>query len=90
MTAVKDEQTVQVWGKDLGVRIAPAVAAAAQFSRGLLVTVEVVHEGILVRRAVPKPRMSLEQKLTAFDPTLHGGEGMAAKYWSRDATSHCR
>jgi antitoxin component of MazEF toxin-antitoxin module len=55
MTAVKDEQTVQAWSDDLGVRIAPAVAAAAKFSRGQPVTVEVVHEGILVRRAAPNP-----------------------------------
>lgn len=76
MTAVKDAQKVQAWGDDLGVRIAPAVAAAAQFSRGQMVTVEVVHEGLLVRRAISKPKMSLEQKLMAFDPAVHGGEAM--------------
>jgi antitoxin MazE len=84
MTAVKDEQIVQEWDDDLAVRIAPAVAAAAQLSRGQSVTVEVVQEGILVRRAIDKPKMSLEQKLMEFDPAVHGGEVML----DGDATNH--
>jgi antitoxin MazE len=73
---VKAEQTVQEWGNGLGVRITAAVAKAAHFARGLPVSVEVVPEGILVR-AAGKPKLTLEQKLKAFDPALHGGESMA-------------
>ena len=76
-TTVKVEQTVQAWGNGLGVRITSAVAKAAKFARGLPVTVEVVDEGILVRPAATKPRLTLAQKLKAFDPALHSGEAMA-------------
>jgi antitoxin MazE len=75
--SVKVEQTVQEWGNGLGVRITSAVAKAAKFSRGLPVTVEVVEEGILVRPAASKPKLTLAQKLKAFDPAVHGGESMA-------------
>ena len=77
MAAVKNEQTVQAWGNDLGVMITPSVADAAKFSPGLRVTVEVVDGGLLVRRAAIKPRMTLAAKLQAFDPAVHGGEAMA-------------
>ncbi len=73
---VKAEQTVQEWGNGLGVRITAAVAKAAHFARGLPVSVEVVPEGILVR-AAGKPKLTLEQKLKAFEPALHGGEAVA-------------
>ena len=75
MTAVvKVEQTIQEWGNGLGVRITSTVAKAAKFARGLPVTVEVVKEGILVRPAASKPKLTLAQKLKAFDPEVHGGE----------------
>ena len=76
-TALKVKQTVQEWGNNLGVRITAPVAKAAKFARGLPVTVEVVDEGILVRPVASKPKLTLAQKLKAFDPALHGGEAMA-------------
>lgn len=75
--AVKVEQTVQEWGNGLGVRITAPVAKAAKFARGLPVTVEVVDEGILVRPVARKTKLTLAQKLKAFDPVLHGGEAIA-------------
>ncbi len=75
--SVKVEQTVQEWGNGLGVRITAPVAKAARFARGLPVTVEVVKGGVLVR-AAGKPKLTLAQKLKAFDPTVHGGEAMAS------------
>ena len=75
--AVKVEQTVQEWGNGLGVRITAPVAKAARFARGLPVTVEVVEGGVLVR-AAGKPKLTLTQKLKAFDPKIHGGEAMAS------------
>ena len=76
-SGVKVEQTVQEWGNGLGVRITANVAKAARFARGLPVTVEVVDEGILVRPTATKPKLTLAQKLKAFDPAIHGGEAMA-------------
>ena len=73
---VKVDQTVQVWGNGLGVRITAPVAKAARFARGLPITVEVVDGGVLVR-AAGKPKLTLAQKLKAFDPKVHGGEAMA-------------
>ena len=75
-STVKVEQKVQAWGNGLGVRITASVAKAAHFARGLPVTVEVVKDGILVR-PVGKPKLTLAQKLKAFDPKVHGGEVMA-------------
>lgn len=73
---VKVEQTVQEWGNGLAVRITAPVAKAARFARGLPVTVEVVEGGVFVR-AAGKPKLTLAQKLKAFDRKIHGGEAMA-------------
>lgn len=75
--SVKVEQTVQEWGNGLGVRITAPVAKAARFARGLPITIEVVEGGVLVR-AAGKPKLTLTQKLRAFDPKVHGGEAMAS------------
>lgn len=78
MTAtVSADQTIQQWGNGLGVRITAPIAKAARFERGLPIKVEVVEGGVLLR-AAGKPRLTLAQKLKAFDPALHGGEVMAS------------
>ena len=74
--AVSVEQTVQEWGNGLAVRITAPVAKAARFTRGLPIKVEVVEGGIFLR-AVGEPKLTLAQKLKAFDPAVHGGEAMA-------------
>ena len=74
--AVSVEQTVQEWGNGLAVRITAPVAKAARFTRGLPIYVEVVDGGVFLR-AAGKPKLSLAQKLKAFDPAVHGGEVMA-------------
>ncbi len=74
---IKVEQTVQEWGNGLGVRITAPVARAARFARGLPVVVEVVEGGVFVR-AAGSPKLTLAQKLRAFDPARHGGEAMAS------------
>ena len=76
--ALKVEQTVQEWGNGLGVRITSPVAKAAHFSQGVPISVEVVKNGVLLR-IVGKPKLSLSQKLKAFDPEQHGGEAMESK-----------
>lgn len=75
--AVSVEQTVQEWGNGLAVRITAPVAKAARFTRGLPIKVEVVEGGVFLR-AVGKPKLTLTQKLKAFDPAVHGGEAMAS------------
>lgn len=76
MTAtISVDQTVQEWGNGLAVRITSPVAKAARFTRGLPIKVEVVEGGVLLR-TVGRPKLTLAQKLKAFDPALHGGEVM--------------
>lgn len=74
---VSVDQTIQEWGNGLAVRITAPVAKAARFTRGLPVRVEVVEGGVFLR-TVGKPKLTLAQKLKAFDPALHGGEVMAS------------
>jgi antitoxin MazE len=68
--------TVQQWGNSLAVRIPAAVARSAHFVVGQPVEVSVADDGLLVKRS-GKPKLTLAQKLAAFDPTRHGGEAMA-------------
>jgi antitoxin MazE len=70
------DQIVQEWGNGLGVRITLPVAKAAHFTQGLPIKVEVVEGGILLR-ANGEPKLTLAQKLKAYDPDLHAGEVMA-------------
>lgn len=75
-TTVSVDQTVQEWGNGLAVRITAPVAKAARFSRGLPIKVEVVEGGVFLR-TLGKPKLTLAQKLKAFDPEIHSGEVMA-------------
>ena len=75
-TAISVDQTVQEWSNGLAVRITAPVAKAARFTRGLPLKVEVMDGGVFLR-AVGKPKLTLAQKLKAFDPSVHGGEVMA-------------
>ena len=69
--------TVQQWGNSLAVRIPAAVARSASFKVGLPVEVSVQESNVLVR-ALGAPRLTLAQKLAAFDPLVHGSEAMVA------------
>ena len=75
---LKVNQIVQEWGNGLGVRITSPVAKAAHLSQGMPISVEVVKNGVLLR-VVGKPKLSLSQKLKAFDPNQHGGEAMVSQ-----------
>jgi antitoxin MazE len=68
--------TVQQWGNSLAVRIPAAVARSARFKVGQPVEVSAQDSNVLVR-SIGEPKLTLEQKLAAFDPVLHGGEVMA-------------
>ena len=73
----KAEQTVQQWGNGLAVRLTAPIARAARLTQGTAVSVEVVDEGVLLR-VTGEPKLSLAQKLKAFDPQAHGGEVAAS------------
>ena len=68
--------TVQQWGNSLAVRIPSAVAKSAGFKLGQPVRVSAEDSKVLVT-AVGKPKLTLAQKLAAFDPVRHSGEPMA-------------
>jgi antitoxin MazE len=68
--------TVQQWGNSLAVRIPAAVAKSARFKVGQPVEVSAQDSHVLVK-PVGDPKLTLAQKLAAFDPALHGGEAMA-------------
>lgn len=76
-TTIIAEQTIQEWGNGLAVRITAPVAKAARFSLGSPIRIELVEGGVLLR-AVGEPKLTLAQKLKAFDPAVHGGEAMAS------------
>jgi antitoxin MazE len=70
--------TVQRWGNSLAVRIPAAVARSARFRVGQPVEVSAQDSNVLVK-PLGEPRLTLAQKLAAFDPALHGGEAMATR-----------
>ena len=75
-TSMTTKQKIQAWGNGLGVRITAPIAKAAHFAQGQPILVEVVDGGIFIR-TVGIPKLTLAQKLKAFNPELHGGEVMA-------------
>jgi antitoxin MazE len=75
--------TVQQWGNSLAVRIPAAVARSARFRVGQPVEVSAQDSNVLVK-AIGDPRLTLTQKLAAFDPTLHGGEAVAYRPIGRE------
>ena len=68
--------TVQQWGNSLAVRIPAAIARSARFAVGQPVEVS-LQDSCVVVKCVGVPKLSLAQKLEAFDPAIHGGEVMA-------------
>lgn len=70
--------TVQRWGNSLAVRIPAAVAKSARFKVGQPVEVSAQDSHVLVK-PVGDPKLTLAQKLAAFDPAQHGGEAMATR-----------
>ncbi|WP_020493912.1 AbrB/MazE/SpoVT family DNA-binding domain-containing protein [Verrucomicrobium sp. 3C] len=72
------KRTVQRWGNSLAVRIPAAVARSAHFGVGQPVEISLADHGVLIKLA-GGPRLTLAQKLAAFDPASHGGEVMATR-----------
>lgn len=70
--------TVQKWGNSLAVRIPAALARSAHFHLGTLVELD-AHDGSIVLKATGNRKLSLDERLAAFDPKKHGGEVMPSK-----------
>jgi antitoxin MazE len=81
---IKAELTLQNWGNNLAVRIPSAVARAARLVSGQQVTIEAIDGNVIVRPQGRPPRLTLAQKLKAFDPELHGGELLADRAIGRE------
>ncbi len=76
--------TLQKWGNSLAVRIPAAVARSARFKVGQPVEVSAQDCSVVVT-AVGERKLTLAQKLAAFDPGLHGGEAMASGRVGKEA-----
>ena len=69
---------IKTWGNGLGVRLTAQIARAAGLKAETLVNVTVENDRIVIAPAAP-PKLTLAQKLAAFDPKKHGGEVMKTK-----------
>jgi antitoxin MazE len=67
--------TLQQWGNSLAVRIPAAVARSARLKVGQPVEVSAQDSNVLVK-SLGEVRLTLAQKLAAYDPDLHGKEVM--------------
>src|SRR5258707_13757305 len=81
--------TVQQWGNSLAVRIPAAVARSARFRVGQPVEVS-AQDSIVLVRAIGTPKLTLAQKLSAFDPALHGVRGTESQPLGRSLTCRLR
>ena len=67
--------TISTWGNSHGIRLSRELMQSLGITPGTPLQATVVAKGRLERRAVPQ-RPSLQDKLAAFDPLVHGGEVM--------------
>jgi len=70
--------TVQKWGNSLAVRIPAEIARSAHFHLGTLVELE-AHDGNVIVKATGRRKLTLSERLAAFNPEIHCGEAMPAK-----------
>ena len=67
---------IKQWGNNLGVRLPAAVAREAHLHVDQRVRVSVRGDEVVIT-PVDHSRLTLEQRLAAYDPKRHGGEQMA-------------
>lgn len=75
---------LQMWGNSIALRIPSAIARRARLAAGQTVEISVAESGLTVVPA-GKRDLSLDERLRQFDPTLHGGEAMAARRAGNEA-----
>ena len=66
---------IKRWGNNLGVRLPAAVAREAHLHVDQRVRVSVEGDQVVIT-PIADSRLSLEQRLAAYDPERHGGEQM--------------
>lgn len=66
---------IKQWGNNLGVRLPAAVAREARLHVDQCVRVSAEGDQVVIR-PVDGSRLTLEQRLAAYDPKRHGGERM--------------
>jgi antitoxin MazE len=75
--AMESTLKIKPWGNGLGVRITAQVARAAGLSADTEVRLT-VEEGRLMIEPTAGRRLTLDEKLKAYDPKKHGGEFIVA------------
>jgi antitoxin MazE len=69
---------IKKWGNSLGVRLPAAIARAARLHVDQRVHLS-VEEGAIIIRPEQSHDVSLEERLSRFDPARHGGETMQTR-----------
>jgi antitoxin MazE len=69
---------IKKWGNSLGVRLPAAIARAARLHVDQRVRMS-VHDGAIVIRPEPEADLTLDERLSRFDPARHGGETMQTR-----------
>jgi len=67
---------IKQWGNNLGVRLPATIAREAQLRVHQRVNIAVIDGQVIITPILDEP-LTLEQRLSAFDPERHGGEVMA-------------
>jgi antitoxin MazE len=68
--------SVQKWGNSLAVRIPVVIARGAHLHSGTIVELDLVNGNIVVK-PMGQRKLTLDERLQAFDPSRHSGEAMA-------------
>ena len=68
--------SISPWGNSHGIRLSRELMQAMQITPDTPLQVRVIEPGRLELRVKPK-KLTLAQKLKAYDPAVHGGEVMA-------------
>ena len=70
---------IKKWGNSLGVRLPAAIANEAKLHADQEVRLTVEHGRVIVEPIGASTDLTLDDRLTLFDPALHGGEVMTAE-----------
>lgn len=71
------ELELKLWGNSLGVRIPASIARSAGLKVDQRVRLSSEGGRVIITPLAPG-KLSLAQRLAAFDPAVHGGEAMAS------------
>lgn len=69
---------IKQWGNSLGVRLPAAIAREARLHVDQRVHMS-VEEGAIIIRPEQSPDLTLEERLSRFNPIRHGGETMQTR-----------